>query len=558
MPPPNPPRPPYSPCPGAGSPDSDRDLVARLGPSGTGAEVPLLMARHWRATHAYASICLATAGSAASIVTAAAFHRLLGQSSCGALRPYLLMTVRDTVKEWVADESISAVLPELRKPTGGRGLRAARPATPERRQLAERAFRALPDASQCLLWHAEVEADPLSVPARLLGIDTATASAALERAREQFRLACVGAHHEYAPTAECRHHNRLIGLPVRRGGSPLPDVRRHLAHCRYCRHAAEQLGHFEDDLGTLLAETVLGWGARRYLDSRPVRAAARTAPVRRHRRPAPARVPRSSQARARAVVGVGVLSLALLATVLVSDGGLGDNGVPDPRGTWSAEHTTKGTPATGTAATRTLGPDSGRFVNLGTGLCLDVRGSAPRPLAPAVLAGCSAAGSQQWSYQDDGFLRSAADPSLCVASPAGGGAVRLAGCSGHGSETRYDLTVHGELLARDDGRGALAPGPGRTVTVADRDLSADQSWRFEAATAEPRRERSPGAGPDRAPTRDRQPYATRLAAADGGTAPEPALGADRPEPAGALPARLTEALTTLLSRPHPRVTTPSG
>lgn len=41
--------------------------------------------------------------------------------------------------------------------------------------------------------------------------------------------------------------------------------------CRYCRHAAEQLSHFEGGLEVLLAETVLGWGARRYLDSRPGR-----------------------------------------------------------------------------------------------------------------------------------------------------------------------------------------------------------------------------------------------------------------------------------------------
>ncbi|MGJ3558412.1 hypothetical protein ACR6C2_03410 [Streptomyces sp. INA 01156] len=59
-------------------------------------------------------------------------------------------------------------------------------------------------------------------------------------------------------------------------------MQRHLTDCRHCRNAAEQLSHFEGALGTLLAEAVLGWGARRYLDSaRP----GGTGPARRPRRP---------------------------------------------------------------------------------------------------------------------------------------------------------------------------------------------------------------------------------------------------------------------------------
>lgn len=149
-----PPRPPYPPRPGSSPGESDRNLVARLGETGADAHaVALLMARHWRATYDYSVICLASSASSASMTAAAAFHRVLGRARDGALRPQLLMAVRDTVKEWAADDGISDVLPELRKPTGGRGLRAARSVTPERRQLAERAFRALPGASQCLLWH---------------------------------------------------------------------------------------------------------------------------------------------------------------------------------------------------------------------------------------------------------------------------------------------------------------------------------------------------------------------------------------------------------------------
>ncbi|MRT44587.1 hydrolase, partial [Xylella fastidiosa subsp. multiplex] len=77
------------------------------------------------------------------------------------------------------------------------------------------------------------------------------------------------------PGKECRFYNRLLDVPIRRGGALLPDVQQHLMACRYCRHAAEQLSYFEGGLEELLAETVLGWGARRYLDSRPRRGGSR-------------------------------------------------------------------------------------------------------------------------------------------------------------------------------------------------------------------------------------------------------------------------------------------
>ncbi|MCZ0990450.1 ricin-type beta-trefoil lectin domain protein [Streptomyces diastatochromogenes] len=68
--------------------------------------------------------------------------------------------------------------------------------------------------------------------------------------------------------------------------------------------------------------------------------------------------------------------------------------------------------------------------------------------AGAVLAGCSSAGSQQWSYQDDGLLRSAADPTLCLAADPGTRGVVVSGCVVHAGEVSYDLTVRGELLLR--------------------------------------------------------------------------------------------------------------
>ncbi|MFI1767931.1 RICIN domain-containing protein [Streptomyces sp. NPDC020800] len=440
---PYPPRPPFPPRPGSLPGESDRDLLARLdGPDdGRHHAVALLLARHWCAARDYAVVCLAATGPSAQMVATAAVQRVLGRlaggAAGGALRPQLLVAVRETVRAWAADDAACVVVPELRKPTGGRGLRAAMPGTPERRHLAERAFQALSGAAQCLLWHTEVEAEPIYIPAGLLGVDDVTAAAALERAREQFRSACVRAHRELAPTSECRFYNRLLDVPIRRGGSLLPDVQHHLTACRHCRYAAEQLGYFDGGLDVLLAETVLGWGARRYLDSRPGRGAAEGCPAGPRAAPPAAggrhRTAPEGRRRTALAVGVGLASLVLLATVLVTKGWSDDNGVPGPGATWGApagRSTRTGTAGATGERSAAASPSAasvgepvevahGRLRSLDTGRCLDVRGGRAEPGAGAVLAACSSAASQQWSYRDDGLLRSADDPALCLAADPG-------------------------------------------------------------------------------------------------------------------------------------------
>ncbi|MEC7052516.1 RICIN domain-containing protein [Streptomyces violaceochromogenes] len=479
------------------------------------------------------------------MAAAAAFREELARPGGGALRPRLLRSVRETVGKWAADDGISGVLPELRKTVGARGLRAARSGTPERRRLAERAFRGLPGASQCLLWHTEVEAEPISVPAGLLGVDAATASAALMQAREQFRSGCVRAHRELAPSQECRYYNRLLDVPMRRGGALLPDVQRHLMACRYCRHAAEQLSHFEGGLEDLLVETVLGWGARRYLASRQGRDEGRSA------LPAGGRHrfrPRADPATGRSLsprrhtkalaAAIGVTSLVLLATLLTARGWTEESGTAGPRATWGAVSghsvapdgaesapvepdstaaSSDGSSSAGAGAPSAASAGSsaevarGRLRNLDDGLCLDVQGGRARAEARIVLTACSTGGSQQWSYQEDGVLRSGADPTLCLGSDPAEGSVVLAGCLVHAGVVRYDLTVRGELLPRG-GRGlALAPGKGRDVTVTGRDGSAAQRWTVEPPDAiggpeEPRRKRAEDAPRESREERGQRPY----------------------------------------------------
>ncbi|GDY81056.1 hydrolase [Streptomyces avermitilis] len=524
---PHPPRPLYPPRPAMPPGESDESLGGQLRGRPEGAAphpVALLMARHWESTYDYAVICLASSANVASIVTAGAFQQVVGRlmrsGSAAAVRPALLVAVRDTVREWSAEERISGVLPELRKPAGGRGMRAAKSLTPENRVLAERSFLTLPGLSRCLLWHTEVEAESISVPAGLSGIGTDTATAALEQAREQFREGCVRAHRELAPTKECRLYNRLLDVPIRRGGALLPDVQRHLLGCRFCRNAAEQLSHFEGALGGLLAEAVLGWGARRYLESRPGRtpyggrargvsgSGGRPGSGGRHRLlaqiPAPGRRTPVGERGARAVLtGVGIASAAVLATFLVTGLWSNDDGNVDPTASTSASGgrtTVLPTPGSQIPPTVSSPPDSAglpttprqtRLRNLAADLCLDVRGEA-KAGAGTKLAVCSSAWTQQWTYEKDGLLRSVADPELCLDSGAVDGVAELGRCvaesSAHGGDVRYDLTVQGEVLSRRKGSLAVTPGntdPDADIVVKVRDGSDKQRWLTDSPSDQP-------------------------------------------------------------------------
>ncbi|MFJ6982879.1 MULTISPECIES: RICIN domain-containing protein [unclassified Streptomyces] len=516
---PQPPRPSYPP-PGSGPGESDESLAAGTR-GGTDDEVArstaLLIARHWQPVQDYAVICLASAPAAAMVATAA-FHQVLDRLKLGepgaALRPRLLVGVRDTVRLWASDPVLSASVPDLGKPAGARGMRAAASPIPENRVLTERAFQALPPVARAVLWHAEVEADPITVPAGLLGMDLDAVAAVRDEAREKLRQGCVRAHRELAPSRDCGFYNRLLDVPIGRGGELLPDVRRHLDACRYCRAAAEQLGQFERDLGMLLAEAVLGWGARRYVDSRPGRAArpatrlkgshrgggpggsrrrgARGAGALLDRIPSPRRrtpgAPRSPRA---LFTGVGLASAGLI-TAMLAAGVFSDEGSADPATSTAAADGAapagSGAPVTPTApsdpdtAQLPVAPRETRLRNTAADLCLDVRGEAVDG-APLELRECSPDLTQQWSYERDGLMRNLAEPELCADSHADAGVVILAECAETGraraDDVRYDLSGQGEFVPRWDDSLALAATaqePGADVVVQIRDRSAAQRW----------------------------------------------------------------------------------
>ncbi|MGW4317653.1 ricin-type beta-trefoil lectin domain protein, partial [Streptomyces sp. NPDC004684] len=258
-----------------GSTDQELSEELRKWTGATPALNPVgeLLDRHWEAAFAYARLC--TAGPhPAGMLTTQAFTRLFGQSlrrtgPTAAWRPRLLVTVRRIAGEWGADHRREMLHPELRA-AAGTGADAGERVTasllpPVERRLLSRAFQRLPQTAAALLWHAEVEAEPPAAPARLLGLDEAGARLELGRARERLREECLQVHRELAPDQDCLRYFRLLDVTYRRGGIDVdPDLRQHLAGCTHCRHTAGQLAPFNSDLGTALAEGVLGWRAREY------------------------------------------------------------------------------------------------------------------------------------------------------------------------------------------------------------------------------------------------------------------------------------------------------
>ncbi|MFJ8487339.1 RICIN domain-containing protein [Streptomyces sp. NPDC094038] len=505
-----------SPAPARPFDVTDEQLTAEL-KQWTGSAPALhpvgeLLDRHWEAAFAYARLC--TDGTrGAGMLTTAAFTRLFGESlrqagPTAAWRPQLLVTVRRIAAEWDNDGRGELLHPELRVGKGERA--AARLLPPANRRLLARAFQRLTPSSRTVLWHTEVESEPLAAPAALLGLDEQDAHVELRRARERMREECVQVHRELAHEDECQRYVRMIDVTFRRGGVDVDrDLQQHLNGCKHCRYTADQLHQFNGGLGTALAEAVLGWGARAYMESRADRTgeSAEPAPTsvggiaggEAFASPAapgkdlivhPAASRRAKQRAARRVrrrnlaVAVGTVSgLVVLPLVLWSVLGSGDDGTPaaaKPSAT-PAGSATSGPSWIGTSRA-TQGTLRGRLHNIASGLCIGVVGKKAVKGAETELAECSSTAGQQWTYEGDGLLRNAAAPSLCLDSHLGY-SVRLSPCAStagtKAKSVHYDFTLQGALVPRWDQDLALAPAAtdgGGALVVKNRTNAGAQRW----------------------------------------------------------------------------------
>ncbi|NGO48651.1 RICIN domain-containing protein [Streptomyces ureilyticus] len=133
------------------------------------------------------------------------------------------------------------------------------------------------------------------------------------------------------------------------------------------------------------------------------------------------------------------------------------------------------------------GTTRGQLRNAGNGLCVGIAGDKAVKDAEAVLTTCTTSALQQWSYEEDGLLRSLDTPELCLDSRLAS-SVRLGACEGEEQlnikNVRYDFTGGDKLLPLARKELALAPAAdeGETALVLKtRESGASQRWQFETS-----------------------------------------------------------------------------
>jgi RNA polymerase sigma factor (sigma-70 family) len=134
---------------------------------------------------------------------------------------------------------------------------------------AAKAFAALPERWQLVLWHLEVEGQKPADIAPLLGMSANSVSALAYRAREGLRQAFLTMHLNDISDADCRWINEHLGAFVRKGLSHRDStkVRTHLDQCRRCSGMYLELTDINSNLAAIIAPLLLGGAAAGYVAS---------------------------------------------------------------------------------------------------------------------------------------------------------------------------------------------------------------------------------------------------------------------------------------------------
>lgn len=491
----------------------------------------------------YARLC--TAGDAAARqLTAQAFALAARDTALGTEPPgpwlhQLLLLVGGGAAVWAADDRSERLDPGLLAQLHSAGPDGLIPP-----MLV--AFQSLPSRVQGLVWYGLVEQMPDTLSGAYLGITSQEVSYGIDPAFDAVRRACLRERLARSGDPRCQDFRRLIEAAADPGRPRhSPDLHDHMMRCAHCAAAYEELTALRENPRHALAEGLLGWGGTAYVLGGA--AGSRTpAPL-----PRAARWP--SRRLALASAALGVAAVPLLA-YLLSSGSSGPAKVAaepvrpmtdpatmtatvspssSPSPTLTRKHNAKAPassstrPATRSPATQPAPthrkttapgkPDNGyrQLVNVGSGLCLDIRNGNMSLGTDVFAADCSSARTQKWRIDSDrGVVRSYANPDYCLDSRGygggggygggygggfGGGGYPGGGGNGGGGNGGYQVIGIWECSAVDspngtnlkfsvDGDGTIRPAvnPGLAVTeygdgvglTAGQGL-AEQRWRVE-------------------------------------------------------------------------------
>jgi RNA polymerase sigma factor (sigma-70 family) len=241
---------------------SDQELIdsARSGDTSAFAE---LWRRHYRSAARVARQFTSSidADDLVSEAYARIFQRVLaGGGPTGAFRPYLYTTIRNLASSWGAAASKNVQVEVIEEFEDER-IPDDPAAWALDRTLTAKAFRALPERWQTVLWYTEVEGmDPHEV-APLMGL-TANGVAALSyRAREGLRTAWLQAHISNAGTsADCRWTISRLGDRARNGLTARENqkVEQHLLVCTKCSVISDEVEEVGSHLALVMIPLLLG------------------------------------------------------------------------------------------------------------------------------------------------------------------------------------------------------------------------------------------------------------------------------------------------------------
>ncbi|MQY04942.1 sigma-70 family RNA polymerase sigma factor [Actinomadura macrotermitis] len=259
---------------------SDAALIARIR-AGEHAAYGTLYERHLDAARGLARHLIG--GDAAEDAVQETFAKILDVLQRGGgpqegFRPYLLTSVRRTVYDRYRGEKRLHTTDEIEVFDPGVPFEDPALAGLERSMIV-RAFRALPERWQAVLWHTEIEGARPAEVAPLLGLTANGVAALAYRAREGLRQAYLQMHlaEPDAPigsgaavppaTDRCRPVLDKLGAYVRDGLArrDARSVERHLDDCARCKAIYAEIADVNGTLREGLGPLVLGAAAAAYL-----------------------------------------------------------------------------------------------------------------------------------------------------------------------------------------------------------------------------------------------------------------------------------------------------